>query len=514
MNRFFVWCSGADVRTVLSCESSEQNKYINVGMVVFFVALLASLSATFFVTYAFDRSIDPDIQLTYVLVGLLWGLVIISLDRSIVATINKEDTIKKQLINASPRFLIAVFIGLVISTPLEMKIFSKEINDKLRQIIYDQNVSGSGDLLKSKKEILDAKSQELATLNEEKNFAYNRFRSEIRGGTTGWVGYGPKAKDFESKYDLSARDYNAKKLEVDSARLELKELRDRLGTVDSVTDEDIAKMAGVEMRVKALYSLNFSHLIITFLFILFETLPMIVKLMMAKGNYERFVRDQKELFESAIIDDFNRKKERTDELDRMQRDKERQQIEIKNAIETKLKAKILSKLAKVQKEMAVARIAHFKKRSLDTLYELNHNANDVVFNDKKRKINGDEATAFVVEKPEREDLNLFKIALHPDHAYIKDKGLEEVMWRGIFKGIPSRIVFHAGHEDSLRKLTIRRGVKTIANAAWGYVGVDEGKIALDINGKRSVYRYDVANNLLNLTNNQETMEFDREVEKS
>src|SRR5690606_40967019 len=68
--------------------------------------------------------------------GLIWGLLIFNLDRYIVSTIKKRDSIKSALWQATPRIVLAVIIAVVISKPLEMKIFDKEIN---RVLLEEKN---------------------------------------------------------------------------------------------------------------------------------------------------------------------------------------------------------------------------------------------------------------------------------------------------------------------------------------------------------------------------------------
>lgn len=495
MNKFFIWCSGADVATVLKCESPERNKYFNVGMVVFFVALLAALSATYFVSYAFDKSTDPSITPGYALVGLLWGFVIISLDRSIVATINKEDPIKKQLIRAAPRFVIAIFIGLVISTPLEMKIFSKEINNKLKEIIFNEIGSGSKDQLTARKEILSAKERELSTLDNEKNINYRIFRDEIKGGTTGQLGYGKKAREYEGNYNKSFEQYNAKKLEVDSARADLRQLQFGLGTVESISDEQIAQRAGVEKRVIALYSLNSFHWVITALFILFEILPMIVKLLGAKGNYEKFSRDQRELYQQTIVREFELQQNRRDELRQAQWEQEDKQRTSKETIEFKLKEEILLQLAQVQKDIVTERIIDFKKKSLEELYFVQReiNANGVA---SEQLANQPSTPNGKNEK--RTEYTIEGITVNPDSDFITDPLLEEIIWKGDYETVPSVLAFLSGGKQKVKPLFIKKGVKVIEGASWYYKDRALGKLIVSIKGNNTNFDYQINGRELSL----------------
>ena len=59
------------------------------------------------------------------------GLLILNLDRFIVSTIKKRDSFRNELLQASPRVAPAIIIAVVISKPLETKIFEKEINQVL-----------------------------------------------------------------------------------------------------------------------------------------------------------------------------------------------------------------------------------------------------------------------------------------------------------------------------------------------------------------------------------------------
>ncbi len=65
------------------------------------------------------------------LFGLVWSLLIFNLDRFIVSTIRKRDQFGREFLQATPRIILAIIIAIVISKPLEIKIFEKEINTVL-----------------------------------------------------------------------------------------------------------------------------------------------------------------------------------------------------------------------------------------------------------------------------------------------------------------------------------------------------------------------------------------------
>ncbi|WP_447767910.1 DUF4407 domain-containing protein [Sphingobacterium faecium] len=500
MNKFFIWCSGADTQTVLKCNSSEVNKYQNIGMVVFFVALLASLSASYFVAFAFDKSSTPSLALPYIFVGLLWGFIILSLDRSIVATISKDDSLKDQLIKASPRFVIAIFIGLVISTPLEMKIFQKEINQELRVITFNDKKAGVDILINEKKRLLSDYKKDLESLKHDLNFKYMKFQDELKGSVTGQVGYGKKAREYEVAYLQADSSLKLKSTSVDVLQRDINILNETIGTVLDITDDEVGLYAGVEKRVQALYSLNSFHWVITCLFILFEILPMIVKLLSPKGDYDALLKKQKEEFQLQIIQEYNYRSQLSEEKEKLTLEKQIIQEKSKNKIETELKNKILSTLSEVQNEIATARIESFRKKSLESLIENIPPSHSLA------------PTPYSVEniglKPEP---NPF--ILNQSSSHIVNKELEEILWRGDFvNAMNTQFVFHSDPKKDSKKLFHKLGSIEQKSSAWCYSGSKIDCIEIMQNGIISEYNYSIQNESLYLKsvkNNSEEYSFSK-----
>src|SRR6201995_5227441 len=129
VTRFFWFCSGAHIGT-LKKYPLEHNKYVGIGATIFFTALFASLSGGYAMYFVFAG--NPAAWVFAILFGLIWGTAIFNLDRYIVSSIDKTGTTNQQILQASPRILLAIMIGIVISRPLELKIFDKEIREKLK----------------------------------------------------------------------------------------------------------------------------------------------------------------------------------------------------------------------------------------------------------------------------------------------------------------------------------------------------------------------------------------------
>ena len=142
IQRFFIVCSGADKGIIDECHT-EWNKYAGIGATVFFTGLLACLSGGY-ALYTVFRGTNPDIidrtALHFAIpFGLLWGAVIFNLDRFIVSTFHKSNEnvfwkrLNKELLQASPRILLAIIIAITISKPIEIKIFESRLAEQIQQ---------------------------------------------------------------------------------------------------------------------------------------------------------------------------------------------------------------------------------------------------------------------------------------------------------------------------------------------------------------------------------------------
>ena len=129
ISRFLWFCAGAHIST-LEKHPTDHNKYVGIGATIFFTGLFAALSGGYAMYFVFKGG--DFAWLFPIFFGLIWGLAIFNMDRYIVGSLDKNASSKKQLLQATPRILLAVMIGIVISRPLELKIFDKEIKEKLK----------------------------------------------------------------------------------------------------------------------------------------------------------------------------------------------------------------------------------------------------------------------------------------------------------------------------------------------------------------------------------------------
>src|SRR5476651_1137263 len=311
ITRFFWFCSGAHIET-LKKYPIEHNKYVGIGATIFFTALFASLSGGYAMYFVFNGS--PFAVGFAILFGLLWGTAIFNMDRYIVSSIDKQGTTNQQILQASPRILLAIMIGIVISRPLELKIFDKEIRQKLKTA-YLKGQHRKIDTLE--KTYNEKYAMEMGKNNDlkkekdslEKDINRSRFllNQEVFGDktnqTSGITGYGTYAKQKQSVLEekearLKTVTDNADKMDQYLGQRKTYEGVNAIRLFSDHQLDSLAKIAGFADRNWALGQLTYNengtrdldtYLAISFigyLFILFECLPVFVKLMSPKGPYD------------------------------------------------------------------------------------------------------------------------------------------------------------------------------------------------------------------------------------
>lgn len=337
ISRFFWFCSGVHIPT-LEKHPTEHNKYTGIGATIFFTGLFAALSGGYAMYFVFKG--DAGAVLFAILFGIIWGLAIFNMDRYIVSSINKSGSTGKQLLQATPRILLAIMIGIVISRPLELKIFDKEIKERLK-VSYLNNQRSQIDTLNAAfnnkyaietGKLNDAKAQR-DSMDSGIKADRQKLNFEIFGNktteTSGIMGYGPYAKRKEAELkqregDLDTLSTYVRNLErfIDGRKEFDGLMAEKLYTgkqLDSLTN-----IAGFADRNWALGQLKFNKdgsrdsstaLAVAFiglLFIFFECLPVFVKLMSSRGPYDNSVHnieaaqtyesDKDKDFEVTVID--------------------------------------------------------------------------------------------------------------------------------------------------------------------------------------------------------------------
>ena len=304
-------CSGVDLDLIQECSNGEQNKYAGIGATVFFTALMAATAGSYALYTVFDNIAIA------LLFGVIWGLLIFNLDRFIVSTIRKNTSKTKEILQVIPRLILAVIIAIVISKPLELKIFEKEINQVLltqknamtlaNKTQIAQQFTPEIDRLKT--EILGLKNEIVAKeMAVDTLYATYIAEAEGRKGTK-LLGKGPVYKEKRQKHDTALAELNALRTSQ-NATIKDKENTIRLLTEQQKNDElktqpIISNFDGLMARIEALNILPWlPSFFIFLLFLAIETAPIFTKLISDKGMYDYKLDHQDTLFKNALAQEI------------------------------------------------------------------------------------------------------------------------------------------------------------------------------------------------------------------
>jgi hypothetical protein len=407
--RFFLWSSGSDLE-ILEKAPTDINKYFGIGGTIIFTSLMASFAGGYAFFTAFKNPILS------VFFGLFWGALIFNLDRYIVSTFGVGDgkkTISKQeLIEAAPRLVMAMLLGFVIATPLELKLFEREINAEIStQIAITNNTiikSGENDpiLIRLKSErtelqdnienrikIIEEKRSFWETANKDKNDEWNL------GKFSGKTGRGGYYEDLKNVADDAEKQYTSTKNSFTNLNKKdyttIDEIDVKIKTREDVTQNDIenqktiqAQNDGLIARLKALDNLMYEEVpyyevkegvkilvdtkkektvvwyakwLITLLFIFIEIAPIMFKMMTERGTYDDILdrikheaKVQQLLLQSNINEDINI-------AVKVHADKNAQKL---NA-ELTANKDLLESIATAQAEIAHVAIEEWKKEQIE-----------------------------------------------------------------------------------------------------------------------------------------------------
>ena len=308
LKQFFIICSGADTDILEQCSKGEQNKYAGIGATVFFTALMAFIAASYALFTVFDN------LYTSIFFGGIWGLLIFNLDRYIVSTIKKTGSFLDEFLQASPRIILAVIIAIVISKPLELKIFEKEINQVLLEQKNELTLANKNDIAEQFNpniEVLEnnikALENQIATKETEVNALYDIYINEAEGTAgTKRIGKGPVYSEKREKHDAALAELQQLKTDnkskISSLESDIAKLKATYNTQINKTQPIIDSFDGLMARINALEKLPWlPSFFIFLLFLAIETSPIIAKLLAPKGAYDFKLDEQETAIKTLVL---------------------------------------------------------------------------------------------------------------------------------------------------------------------------------------------------------------------
>ena len=316
----------------------DRVKYAGIGGIVFCTGLLAAFSGGFAFYTIFgpkNNAINDTTSWASVfgsiLFGIIWGLIILNLDRFIVSSTGKGDgtdkVTLKELLQAFPRIVIALILGVAISAPLEIKILESEIDSELSayQKGYAEKLNTQTDILfkqkvakleKDKTEYekkLKVYEAELKTYDDEIDGLVARQQAEMQDKRA--YGFGPVAKkmqmDIETKrlekekfIKLKTAEVGSWRKQLDFADNQINKNSDDLRQAYKDNEKRSHGYDGLLKRIQISHEIGgWIPWIILGVFLCIEMGPIFFKMMLNKGPYDYMVENYNKMqqIEAGVI---------------------------------------------------------------------------------------------------------------------------------------------------------------------------------------------------------------------
>jgi hypothetical protein len=339
--KFLWWCAGADSKILEYSSYSDLVKYVGIGGVVLATGFMAALSMGFAMHTIFDSFYVT------IPVAIVWALIVFNLDRFIVSSTGKGDgessISRSELLNALPRLIMAILLGLTISAPLETKIFGKEIEREwvsTKNQLSQQRMNEVKNAIETTGEVRKTKEKEKTITAELANYEVisEKYNKDINDLVTGRNGVkpcngGPNCPNqahrvLYKQAEIALANVEKTKTDLVSIRLQVKVfeasqdsliklesgkiLTDTAGFLDQIMmieklssqnkvipKYDPVTSVPIKDSEKEVYGSAFWPIwLVRLLFMIIEIAPVILKLMLIKGPYDYMTENVNQILET------------------------------------------------------------------------------------------------------------------------------------------------------------------------------------------------------------------------
>ena len=127
LKRAFFWLSGAGTETLEQCPNWEQRKYVAFGATVLVPCAFAFIACSYALSTIVDK---PGIIYP---VATVWALIILTIDRALLAGYRPYLSWTRKLSQFSLRLVVAILMGLTIAHPLVLLLFRDTVTGEIEQ---------------------------------------------------------------------------------------------------------------------------------------------------------------------------------------------------------------------------------------------------------------------------------------------------------------------------------------------------------------------------------------------
>ena len=316
LSQMLWWFATAIPNVIHDCKS-DANRARIIGLGVLFTFIYASIAWTYF------WSISVTSPWLYVPLGIFLGFGILTIDRMLIASIKAG---KITIVPTIFRVLLAIALGTFIAQPVILWMFDKDLQGEI-QVLNDAKIEERNQaLLTIKASESAALLQEKASLDTALQHKYNdvqaarlSYQQEI-DGTGGSKRFGIKAVAIEKGKILQRLETEFNELQA-RTQPRLDSIGTQLAGLETAYQKEFADFkanynnAGFLIHVEALQSLiqkdvtgalKERYYLLLVILILFELVPIISKIFLPTGSYDKKVALLDEIEERTFRSDFEK----------------------------------------------------------------------------------------------------------------------------------------------------------------------------------------------------------------
>ena len=370
----FLWTFAGVNKTLLRQCPNEYSKYAGMGGTILGTAIMAAISGAYAIYFVFED------MLIATIFGIFWGTLILNLDRFIVSTMysdGKHTVSWQELKSGLPRIIMAIFLGIVIATPLEMKLFEERIGIRIAEIQRERlkenmseyvQIDNLENLLQRRNSIEEERKRMNLNIEAQRNALDEEEMGLSKSGKAGQgPAYNTKRRNLEkseAEYEryIAATEANLASLNAQIAELE----EDRKSARENYKKE--VEQNGFCQRYEAFAQIDDTNpeltMVIWFirlLFIIIEVSPVFFRMMIATGSYDELLRANATYISKMAQRDSREITEEYDTEIAINTERNRIRLEAENQANRELYYGI----AKAQSEVIATAIDNWKKKELE-----------------------------------------------------------------------------------------------------------------------------------------------------
>ncbi|PTX61101.1 uncharacterized protein DUF4407 [Kordia periserrulae] len=318
MKKLLLFLSKTDLDIYKECPQSAKDTQVGFGLFVLLTGILAFCSGTYAILNMFTEFDWKTETVTFntsgyviaPLLGIFYALMIIAIDREVVAAKSKT--------TALMRLCLAIVIGIIVAIPIELKLLEGRIE---KQLIQNYKIENSNETVKKETAFRDLATKK-SRLEKRVNDAQEKVDYWSKIMTEELAGRGISKKKGEGKVYRDAKrnmQLHQNNVKNETARLTKfleTEYRDEKESIEKKFEKDqvvqqfdlLSKFQALEQIVEedktgSTWWMSWG---IRILFVLFEIIPSLIKIMTQSTEYDSMIEARRRMNIQLINTEANR----------------------------------------------------------------------------------------------------------------------------------------------------------------------------------------------------------------